>query len=134
MKRDISAGEDVLADALVDADVERARQAAPERVHVRLRRREPRDDRLRVPEQELAGLGQRDLPRPAGPLDELLADDSLERGDLLADGRLGVAERGGSPAERHLTRDGLQRDQVAKLDARPTIRIHDGIVPKPDLC
>ena len=67
-------------------------------------------------------------------LDELLADDPLEGRDLLADRGLRVAERDGGATERRLTGDGLQRDQVAKLDAEPTIRIHDGKIPKLDLC
>ena len=46
---------------------------------------EPRDDRLGVTEQQGARLGQRDGPRAAGSLDERLADDLLERRDLLAD-------------------------------------------------
>jgi hypothetical protein len=127
-------GEDVLADRLVDADAERAGLAAAERVHVRLRGREPGDDRLGVAKEQLAGLGQRDLARAARALDELLAHDPLQGGDLLADRRLCVAERGRGAAERRLTRDCLQRDQVAELDAEPTIRFHDGKVPEPDLC
>ena len=65
---------------------------------------------------------------------ELLADDPLEGRDLLADRRLRVAERVGGTAERRLTGDGLQRDQVTELDAEPSIRIHDGKIPKLDLC
>ena len=126
--------EQVLADALVDADAQRAGLAVRERLHVGLRGGETRDDRLGVAEQELAGLGQRHAPRPARALDELLPDDPLERRDLLADRRLRVAERRGGAAERRLTRDGLQRDQVAKLHAEPTIRFHDGKVSDLDLC
>ena len=127
-------GEDVLADALVDAHAERAGLAGPEGVHVRPGRREAGDDRLGVAEQELTRLGQRDLAGPSRALDELLADDPLEGRDLLADRRLRVAERDGGTTERRLTGDGLQRDQVAKLDAEPSIRVHDGKIPKLDLC
>ncbi len=124
----------MLSDALVDAHAERARLTGAEGVHVCPGRGEARDDRLGVSEQQLSRLGERHLARPPGALDELLADDPLEGRDLLADRRLGVAERDRRAAERRLTRDGLQRDQVAKLDPEPTIRVHDGKVPKHDWC
>ena len=72
---------------------------AAQRLQVGLRGLEPRDDRVRVAEEQLAGLGQRDGPWAAGALDELLADDSLERRDLLADRGLGVPEPLGGPPE-----------------------------------
>ena len=78
-----------------------------------------------MPEEQPAGLGQRDGARAAGALDELLADDPLERGDLLADRRLGVAEPLRRPAERAFRRDRLQRGEVPELDAEPTIRFHN---------
>jgi len=115
----------------------RAGLPVPERVEVGLRRRQPRDDRLRVPEQQLAGLGERDLARAARPVDELLADKALQRRDLLRDRRLRVPERKGRLAERRLTSDRLQRDQVTKLDAlpavEPSIRFHDKNVSELDL-
>ena len=64
--------------------------------------------------------------RPAGPLDEPLADDPLERRDLLADRRLRVAESFGGAPERALLGDRPQRGEVAQLDAEPTIRFHNG--------
>ena len=104
---------------------ERARLAGLERAEVGLGGLEARDDRLGVPQQERAGLGQRDRARAAGPLDEPLADDPLERRDLLADRRLRVAEPLRGAAERALVRERLQRGEVAHLDAEPTIRFHD---------
>ena len=41
-------------------------------------------------QKQAARVGERHRPRTAGPLDELRADDLLEPGDLLADGRLRV--------------------------------------------
>ena len=76
-------------------------------------------------EEQLAGFGQRDRPRPAGPLDELLADDPLERRDLLADRGLRVAEPLCGPAEGALRRDRLQGREVPQFDAKPTIRFHN---------
>ena len=107
------------------ADPQRARLAGAERGDVGARRVEPRDDRLRVPEEQLAGLGERDGPRTAGALDERLADDPLERRDLLADGRLRVAEPLRGAAERALARDRVERGEVANLDAEPLIRLSD---------
>ena len=75
-----------------------------ERAEVGLRGLQARDDRLRVAQQQLAGLGQRDRARAARPLDEPLADDPLERRDLLADRRLRVAEPLRGASERALVR------------------------------
>jgi hypothetical protein len=71
---------------LVRADAEGARLSGAEGGDVRARGIEARDDRLGVPEEQLAGLGERDRPRTSRPLDERLPDDLLERRDLLADG------------------------------------------------
>ena len=78
-----------------------------------------------MPEQDPTGLGQRHRPRPSGPLDEALADDPLERRDLLADGRLRVAEPAGGAPEGVLRSERLQRRQMAHLDPEPAIRFHD---------
>ena len=78
-----------------------------------------------MPEQQLAGLGQRHGARAARPLDQLLADGALERGDLLADRRLRVAERLRRAAERAVLGDGLERDEMAQLDAEETISFHN---------
>ena len=94
------AGEDARADALKDPDAERAGGAFGERRHVGLRGVELRDDRVGVPEEEPAGVGQVDRPRAARAVDEPLADVPLELGDLLADGRLRVAELAGRAGRR----------------------------------
>ena len=119
------AGEDARADRLVGADPERPRLAGAERGDVGPRRVEPRDDRLGVAEQEHPCLGERDRARTAGPLDERLADDALERRDLLADGRLGVAEPLGRATERPFARDCVEGGEVAHLDSEPLIRLSD---------
>ena len=54
---------------------------------------------------------------PPGPLDELLPDHPLELGDLLADGGLRVAELTRSQAERAVPGDGVERHEMAELDA-----------------
>ena len=67
----------------------------------------------------------RAAPRPAGPLHELNADDSLERLDLLADRRLRVAEPLGGAAERPFFGHRLERGQMPDLDPEPSISSHD---------
>ena len=58
---------------------------------------------------------------PPGRSNSRAPDVALERGDLLADRRLGVAERERRRAERALLRDRPQRGEVAYLDAEPGI-------------
>src|SRR5262249_56811203 len=90
------------ADAGEAAARQGARLAAPECGQIRLGRGDARGDRLGMGEEELPGLRERDGLRAAWPLDELLPDEALERGDLLADGALGVAERDRRLRERPL--------------------------------
>ena len=106
-------GEEARADALVDADAERSRGALGERGHVGAGRVEARDDRVGVAEQQEAGLGRLDAARAAGPVEEPLPDDPLELRDLLADGRLGVAELARGRAERAGARDRFQSGEMA---------------------
>ena len=92
-------GEEAGADALVDADAKRSRRALGERGHVGAGRVEARDDRVGVAEQEEPGLGRLHAPRAAGAVEEPLPDDPLELRDLLADGRLRIAELARRAAE-----------------------------------
>jgi hypothetical protein len=69
-----------------------------------------------VAEQEEPGLGRLDSARAARPVEELLPDDALELRDLLADGRLRVAELARRTAERARPRDRFQRRQMAQID------------------
>ena len=118
-------GQDLGADALERADVERPGLARGECGQVGLRRLEAGHDRLGMAEQDPAGLGQLDGARPAWALDEALADDPFERRDLLADGGLGVAELFGRAAEAALGRNRLQGGQMPQFDSEPSIRFHD---------
>ena len=85
---------------LEGADSQDAGVAGSHRVEIGLRRREPGDDVAGVLEQHLAGLGQRHRPRAARTIDESMPDGFLERGDLLRDRALRVAELGGRLRER----------------------------------
>ena len=119
------AGEDARTDRLVRADAQRARLARAQCGDVGASCVEPRDDRLRVAEEHLARVGQRHRAWAAGALDERLADDLLERRDLLAHRGLRVAEPIRRPTERPLARHGVERREVANLDAKPLIRFDD---------
>ncbi len=99
--------------------------ALGERCHVRLGRVQPGDDRLGVAQQQPAGLGEGDRARPARPLEQPLADQSLEGLDLLADRGLRVAERSCRAAERPFARDRFEGGEMPELDAEPSIRFHD---------
>ena len=103
-------------------------------MQVCLGRLKARDDRVGVPEEQLTRLCERDRARSAGALDELLADDLLERLDLLADRRLRVAEPLRGAAERPLGGDGLQRGEMPQFDSEPAIRFHDRDQQYHDLC
>ena len=113
------------ADALVDADAQRAGGALGQCFHVGLRSLELGDDRVGVAEQQPARVRQRDGPRPTRALDQPLADDLLELRDLLADRRLRVAELPRGTAERPGARERLQGRQMAQLHPQPTIRFHN---------
>ena len=121
-------GDDLRADALERADPEPTRIARLERAHVGLRGEQSRLDRVRVTQQDGAGLGERDGTWPARPLDQAQPDDPLERRDLLRDGRLRVAELLGGAPERALVRDRLERDEVSQVEPEPAISFHDRMV------
>ncbi len=101
--------------------------AAPvgESGHVGAGRVEASDDRVRVAEQEEPGLGRLHAPWPAGTVEEPLPDDPLELRDLLADGRLRIAELARGAAEGAGARDRLQRREMTQIDAQPSISTHD---------
>ena len=54
-----------------------------------------------------------------------LADDALERLDLLRDGRLGVSQRDCGAAEAAFAGDRFERGEVTELDPEPSISFHD---------
>ena len=81
-----------------------------------------------MPEQPLPGLGRRHRSAPARPLEQLQPGGPLERRDLLADRRLGVAELRTGAAERARLDDGLEGGEVADLDAHQSIMVSDRIV------
>ncbi len=114
-------GEDARADALEDADAERAGRSFGQGGHVCLGGIELRDDRVRVPQQEQARLGEGHGTRAAGTDDEPLPDDALEVRDLLAHRRLRVAELARCAAERLRASDGFERGQMAQLEPEESI-------------
>jgi hypothetical protein len=70
------------------------------------------EDRLRVLEQDLTGLGEGDGASAFGTLDEPVTDPALQERDLLADRGLGEPEPGRGRAERALACNRPQRRQM----------------------
>jgi hypothetical protein len=117
------ARQDLRADAVVGPHAQLAGAAGRPRGEVGARGRELVDDAPAVTDHDVAGRGERHRARPARALDEPRADDPLEQRDLLADRRLGVAERPRRAAERALAGDGVERGEMPDLDPEPTIRV-----------
>ena len=117
------------AHALVRAHAERARVALAERLELSLRDPKARQNRLRVLEQQRPRLGQPDGPAPPGPVDERLADQALQRRDLLADRGLRVPELVRGAPERPGRGDRLERRQIAQLQPQPAVRPHRPNLP-----
>ena len=105
------------AGRLKGADPQHAGVAGGHRIEVGFRRSEPGNDVAGVIEQDLACLRQRHRARTARPIDQAMADGFLERGDLLRDRTLRVAEASGRLRERSGLGNGLQGHQVANFDA-----------------
>ena len=108
---------EVCGNGLVRADVELDPAVRPE---LRLGRGETGLDRAHVHEQPFPGVGERKRLRHARAVDELGSDDAFERGELLADGRLRVAEAACRAVERRLLGEREQRSQMAELDSVPS--------------
>ena len=114
-------GEEPRAERGERPQTDRAEVAPLHRLEVRVRRGETCADRLGVAEEQLTRRRQRHRERPGGPLDELLADRPLERGDLLADRRLRVPEPGARAVEGALLGHRLERGEVPELDPEPAV-------------
>ena len=76
-------------------------------------------------EQQEPGLRRLHAPGAARVVEELLPHDPLELRDLLADGRLGIAELARGAAEGAGACDRLQSSEMAQIDAEPIISTHD---------
>jgi hypothetical protein len=101
------------------ADPKHFPRAGAKHRDIGLRSFETCGDRRGVREQHLALLGQLDETRAAESIDEPRSGDSFECEDLAADGRLRVPEGRRGRAERALARNGLERCEMAQLDAVP---------------
>jgi hypothetical protein len=98
--------------------------AAVERGEVGLGGTHTRDHRIRVGEQNLAGLGECERASAARALDQPLTGQVFERRNLVADCGLDVAETRRGAAERPFSGDGIERREVPKLDSGPPFRRH----------
>ena len=71
----------------------------------------------------LAGVGRHDRPPAAGALEQAHAGCPLQRRHLHAHRRLRVSELLRGARKRAGDRDGLERGQVADLDAEQSMRL-----------
>ena len=110
------AGEDLGADALHEPDAQLAPVAADDGTDVGLGDAERGQHGLGVLEEHLAGGGEADRPGAAGAIEHRRAGGPLQRGDLLAHRRLGVAEGLGRLAEGAGLGHGDEGLQVADLE------------------
>ena len=117
--------EDAGAHALERPDAKRSGRALGEGGEVCLGGLKPRHDPRGMAEEQLARFREGDAARASGPFHESLADDPLERLDLLADGGLGVSEPLGRAPERSLLGDRLEGREMPQFDAQPSISSHD---------
>ena len=101
------------------ADAQLAGAAVGERGQIGARRFEVPGDRIGVPEQLAACLGELDRAPSRRARHERHADDPLERLQLLADGRLRIAQADGRAADRSLARDRLERGEMAQIETGP---------------
>ena len=85
---------------------------------------DPGDDVPGVAEDDLAQRGQLHGTRAARAVEQRAADESLEGGDLLADGGLGVAEPSRCSPERAFAGHGVEGDQVAELEIAELAHVH----------
>ena len=72
--------------------------------------------------EEFSGLRQRRPPTAASAIEQARPRESFERGDLVADRRLRVAEFLRCARNRTCLRDSLERCQVAGIETRPKIK------------
>src|ERR1035441_4892155 len=82
---------------------------------------EPGEDHLRVTDERAAGVGQ---ANPTGrAIDELGSGVTLERGDLLRDRGLAVAQRSGRGRERPLLGDLLEHAQLLHIQHKLSLSL-----------
>ena len=71
-------------------------------------------------EEMSADRRELDGSRAARSVEHLGPDDAFERRDLLADGRLRVAQPIGGTGERALRRNGVEGDEMANVEVAET--------------
>ena len=102
--------------ALVGADAELSDRALDEGGDVGGCGVDPGQYGSGVCEQDPSGLGEAHRPGTASAVEDARPDDLLEPDDLLAHGRLRIAELVGGGVEGAVPRDGVERHQVAELE------------------
>ena len=118
-------GEDARERALECADADRSGLAACEIEEILPGDRDSGRQLVDVAREDEAGLGEGHLCAAGGALEQALSDDLLQGRDLLADGRLGVAEHLGASRERARLGDRRKRGEMPEVEAWPKITHHD---------
>ena len=113
--------------ALKRADRESPGLSGSEPVEIVGERLDPRQQVATSAQQLGAERRQLDRSGSAGPVEHLLADGALQRSDLLADGRLGVAQPFGSPRERALAGHRIECQEVSEIEVTPRRHEHQHI-------
>ena len=121
-------GQEPDSGALEGADAQRARLALGEGMKIGFGGTHRGGGPPGVPQQPLPRLRGRHRPAPAGTLEQGQPGRALERGDLLADRGLRVAELDPGPPERPRLDDGFECGQMADLDSRQSIMFLDRFV------
>ena len=117
--------EDAGKRALECADADRSGLAACEIDEILLSDRHSGRQLVDVTREDGPRLCQRCLCATGRALEQALPDDLLQGRDLLADGRLGVAEHLGRPCERARLGNRRKRGEMPEVEARPKIAQHD---------
>jgi hypothetical protein len=101
--------------ALKRADAEVTDGSERERIQVHVDRLHPCQDGVRVPQEDSAGFGQLHRSRAGEAEEHARSSHTLEVGDLLADGRLRIAQLVGCRRERTMPGNGVEGDEVSKF-------------------
>src|SRR5262245_36641523 len=117
--------EDAGERALKCADADRSGLAACEIDEILPGDRDSVSQLVDVTGEDRTCLCERRLRATRGALEQALPDDLLECCDLLADGRLGVAEHLSGTCKRARLGDRRERGKMPQVEAGPKIAQHD---------
>src|SRR5438445_2680667 len=111
------------AGALEGSDLQRRAAVHAERSQVRPRRLNLRENDVGVTQQHSPGGGQASRPTALRAFQQALAHDPLQRRELLADRRLGIAQPYSGGAKSSLFSNFPQRNKMTKLQRIPPLGV-----------